>query len=68
MSAWIKTTDNGAEQHIAGNSPYSSGSGAIMYVNSDKLYFAVSAGGSNGGNGGAGAPFAYTDQIVADNT
>lgn len=68
MSAWIKTTDNGAEQHIAGNTVWSSGSGTTLYVNSDKLYLAVSAGGSNGGNGAAGAPYAYTSQVVADNT
>ncbi len=77
MSAWIKTTDTGNEQIIAGNTVWSSGSGTAMFIGnynpgsgaiSDRLYFVVGAGGSNGGNGGAGAPFAYTSQVVTDNT
>ena len=68
MSAWIKTSTTGSEQHIAGNSPGSSTSGAAMYIGTGgELYFNVSAGGSNGGNGAAGGPYAYTAQVVADN-
>ena len=72
ISAWIKATNNGSEQHIAGNSPGSTSSGAIMYLGTGgQLYFNVSAGagaGGNGGNGNAGGPYAYTSQIIDDDT